>query len=159
MHVAGTAAGAAGVDALANGFSGHELSLDGWEVYALRITQIIMLAPVTAQTAVPAKAPNRSTSELLLISCGIARKNHAALKIRYRVKRIRSRQSRPVLIEGIEESYPPFAGRLVELESVDLLLPFGVGAAHDERAAVTLNRRHGLEGNCVDAHWNIRHKS
>lgn len=68
LHVAGTAAGAAGVDALANIFSGHELSLDGWEVYVLRITQMIMLAPVTAQTAVPAKAPIRSTSELLLVS-------------------------------------------------------------------------------------------
>lgn len=94
-----------------------------------------------------------------MISCGIARKNHATLRIRYKVERSRNRQSRLVLIEGIEESSLPIAGRLVELESMDLLLPFGVGAAHDERAAVTLNRRHGLEGNCVDAHWNIRHKS
>ena len=80
----------------------------------MRVTQMIMLAPVTAQTAVPAKAPNRSTSVPLLTNCGIARKNHATLKIRYRVESSRYRQSRPVLIEGIEESSPPIAGRLVK---------------------------------------------
>lgn len=79
---------------------------------------MIMLAPVTTHTAVSAKAPNKSMSELLLISCGIARKNHATLKMRCRVESSRSRQSRPVLIEGIEESSLPMAGRLVELESV-----------------------------------------
>lgn len=83
---------------------------------------MIMLAPVTAHTAVPAKAPTRSTSVPLLTSCGITRKNHATLKIRYRVKRIRSRQSRPVLIEGIEESSPPIGGRLVELLGMGLKL-------------------------------------
>ena len=76
---------------------------------------MIMLAPVTAQTAVPAKAPIRLRCVPLLIRCGIARKNHATLKIRYRVESSRNMQSRPVLIEGIEESSPPIAGRLVVL--------------------------------------------
>ena len=76
---------------------------------------MIMLAPVTTHTEVPVKAPIRSTSVPLLTNCGIARKNHATLKIRYRVESSRYRQSRPVLIEGIEESSPPIAGRLVEL--------------------------------------------
>lgn len=67
---------------------------------------MIMLAPVTTHTTVLAKAPNRLMSELLLISCGIARKNHAALKMRCRLENCRNRQNRPVLIVGIEESFP-----------------------------------------------------
>ena len=58
----------------------------------------------------------------------------------------RYRHSRPVLIEGIEESSPPIAGRLVELESVGLQLSLEVSAAHDDREGVALNRRHGFEG-------------
>ena len=79
----------------------------------MRTTQMIMLVPVTTHTEVPAKAPIRSTSVPLLTNCGIARQNHATLKIRYRAESSRNRQSRPVLIEGIEESSPPIAGRLV----------------------------------------------
>ena len=51
-----------------------------------------------------------------------------------------------MLIEGIEESSPPIAGRLVELRSLGLQLPLEVSAAHDDRAGVALNRRHSLEG-------------
>ena len=112
----------------------------------MRITQMIMLAPVTAQTAEPAKAPIRSTSVPLLTNCGIARKNHATLKIRYRVESSRNRHGRPVLIEGIEESSPPSAGRLVELESEGLLLSLAVSDGHDDRDGLALNRRYGLEG-------------
>lgn len=45
----------------------------------------------------------------------MAKKNQATLTIRKSVVSNRKRQSRPVLIEGIEESSPPIAGRLVEL--------------------------------------------
>lgn len=58
----------------------------------------------------------------------------------------RSMQSLLVLIEGIEESSPPIAGRLVKLEGLGLQLPFEVSAAHDGRVSVALNRLHGLEG-------------
>ena len=76
----------------------------------------------------------------------MAKKNQATLRIRKSVASSRNRHSRLVLIEGIEESSPPIAGRLVELRSLGLQLPFEVGAADDNRAGFALNRRHGLEG-------------
>ena len=45
----------------------------------------------------------------------MAKQNQAILTMRKSVANSRNRQSRPVLIEGIEESSPPIAGRLVEL--------------------------------------------
>lgn len=44
-----------------------------------------------------------------------------------------------MLIEGIEESSPPNAGRLVELLNVGLQLSLEVNAGHDDRAGVAMN--------------------
>ena len=105
-----------------------------------------IVAPATIHSAVPLNAPKSAISESWFISAGMTKKNQATLAIRKSVANSRNRQSRPVLIEGIEESSPPIAGRLVELRSLGLQLPLEVSAAHDDRAGVALNRRHSLEG-------------
>ena len=66
-----------------------------------------------------------------------------------------SRQSRPVLIEGIEESSPPIAGRLVELESGGLLQSLEVSDGRDYRDGLALNRRCGFEGGGLATNFPI----